>query len=289
MCPFLLSVELGPPVRCALVSIRATCRTFRTLWINDASTREAAITHTESMIRFYAGMSRSDFQAYINAALGATVIHPLRLGSGAIARISMDSAARAWPRAWPAPLQRISSITVIAQFTFKYKDVHRYFHVAHMSIPDLLSTGHWISTRVNDCEVRFAVLCLHIGDTFDDGNIFMYAHIDFMEDGNQALKASHTFSQVNAIYSGANVADDEDWRSSTAFKNDELFEVEGYKSFSCDSGVAAALRKVEQDQTDLVISALVQVEVAIQNDDDEWLTIDSLQVSQAFEPGSVES
>ena len=56
VCPFLLSVELGPPVRCALVSIRATCCTFRTLWINDASTREAAITHTESMIRFHAGI-----------------------------------------------------------------------------------------------------------------------------------------------------------------------------------------------------------------------------------------
>ena len=159
-----------------------------------------------------------------------------------------------------------------------------------MGIPALLSTGHWISTRVNGCEVRFAVLCLHIGDTFDDGNIFMYAHIDFMEDGNQALKASYTFSQVNAIYSGANVADDEDWRSSTAFKNRLGYRVEAIeKSFSCDSGVAAALRKVEQDQTDLVISALVQVEVAIQNDDDEWLTIDSLQVSQAFEPGRVDS
>ena len=125
-------------------------------------------------------------------------------------------------------------------------------------------------------------MCLHISDIFDDGNIVMFAHIDFMEDGNQALKASHTFSQVNAIYSGANVADDEDWRSSTAFKNDEITDLN-----VC--GVAAALRKVEQDQTDLVISALVQVEVAIQNDDDEWLTIDSLQVSQAFEPGRVES
>ena len=41
------------------------------------------------MIRFYAGMSRSDFQAYINAALGATVVHPLRLGSRGIARISI--------------------------------------------------------------------------------------------------------------------------------------------------------------------------------------------------------
>ena len=282
MCPFLLSVELGPPVRCALVSIRATCCTFHTLWINDDSTREAAITHTESMIRFYAAMSRSDLQAYVNAALGATVLHPLRLGSGAIARISMDSAARAWPRAWPAHLQRIGSITVIAQFTFKYKDVREYFHGAHMGIPDLVSTGHWISTRVNGCEVRFAVLCLHIGDTFDDGNIFMFAHIDFMEDGNQALKASYTFSQVNAIYFGANVADDEDWRSSTAFKNDEITDLN-----VC--GVAAALRKVEQDQTDLVISALVQVEVAIQNDDDEWLGIDALHVSQAFEPGRVDS
>ena len=107
-----------------------------------------------------------------------------------------------------------------------------------------------------------------------------------MEDGSEGLKASHTFSQVNAIYFGANVADDEDWRSSTAFKNDDGV---GYESFFCDSGVAAALRKVEQDQTDLVISALVQVEVVIQNDDDELLTIDSLQVSQAFELGGVES
>ena len=158
-----------------------------------------------------------------------------------------------------------------------------------MGIPDLQSTGHLISTRVNGCEVRFAVLCLCISDSYDDDNLAMWAHIDFMEDGNQALKASHTFSQVNAIYFGANVADDEDWRSSTAFKNDELFEAEGYESFLCDSGVAAALRKVEQDQTDLVISALVRVEVAIQNDVDEWLTMDSLQVSQAFELGGVES
>ena len=129
-------------------------------------------------------------------------------------------------------------------------------------------------------------MCLHISDSYDDGNLAMFAHIDFVEDGYQGLKASYTFSQVNAIYFGANVADDEDWRSCTAFKNDELFEVEGYESFLC--GVAAAvLRKVEQDQTDFVISALVGAEVAIQDDDDEWLTMDSLQVSQAFEPGRV--
>ena len=94
-------------------------------------------------------------------------------------------------------------------------------------------------------------------------------------------------ARFKAIYFGAHISDDEDWRSSTAFKNDQLIEVEGYESFFCDSGVAAALRKVEQDQTDFVISALVGVEVAIQDDDDEWLAMDSLQVSQAFEPGGV--
>jgi hypothetical protein len=164
-----------------------------------------------------------------------------------------------------------------------------------MGIPQLYSTLHWISTTVNGREdPRFAQLCLGICDIRDNGTHVLWAHapaqFDIEFEVNGCMKAK--FARVNAIYFGVHTADDEHWRSSTAFAWSETLwppqQVHEYESSFCEhSCVAAALRKAEQDQTDLVLSALVQVEVAIREDDDEWLTIDSLHVSSVSEPGDV--
>ena len=78
VCPFLLSVELGTQVGCTLASIGATWRAYRSLWINDISTQEGAITHTQDMISAHGGMNRLDLQTYIKVALNATVLHSMK-------------------------------------------------------------------------------------------------------------------------------------------------------------------------------------------------------------------
>ena len=48
MKPYLLSVELGPSIRCALVSLLTTCSEFHTLWEEAGSSHELVIAHDRS-------------------------------------------------------------------------------------------------------------------------------------------------------------------------------------------------------------------------------------------------
>ena len=101
------------------------------------------------------------------------------------------------------------------------------------------------------------------------------------------LVRADKFSRVIAIYFGANIGDEGDWSSSTAFTNEIPLDYLRYQK-CWDIGVEAALRKVDQDQAAWQVGALLRVDVAIW-DDDEWLTDLSLRVDQDSIPGEVES
>ena len=283
MRPFLLSVELGHPVRCALVRIETTCRAFRALWIDNVSAEEAVITHSEGMISVHGEVRRSDFHAYVRAALRATVLHPLQFGSRDLRRISVLDDPRQ-PFMPYLSSRSIFSITLIAQFTFEHSNIHDYFYGEHPHLPHLFSTGHWVTIEDHDCRSRIACLRLGIHDHS------LWAQVPFLEShelDSDRLFHADMFSRVIAIYFGANIGDEGDWSSSTAFTNEIPLDYLRYHK-CCDSGVEAALRKVDQDQAAWQVGALLRVDVAIW-DDDEWLTDLSLRVDQDSIPGEVES
>ena len=293
--PFLFSVELRHRVRCALDSIETTCRALRSIWSDDASTEDAVIIHTQDVIDVRGGVSRSDLHIYVHAALSAIVVHPLRVGPRDIRRISGFNHARhqSMPEFAPHDMlehspHNIISITSIAQFTFQHQDVSMYFHGAHMCTPLLFSTGHWISTGIDECEVRIALLRLAICDLRRNGKHVLWAQVPFLELADlhsSRLVEAEKFSRVTAVYFGADFGDDGDWISSTAFTNSIPLDYLYYQN-CCERGVTAVLGRVNQERADWKIDALVRVNVVMW-DDDEWFTDYSLKVSPESVAGEV--
>ena len=303
--PYLLSVELGPPIRCALVSLSTSCSTFHALWEEAHSSPELVIAHDLTSISFYGRVSLPDFQTYISAALRAIVIHPFRLVMQDIARLPElnDLRQQIVPGIF-SRAQNYASITIAADFVFEHESITEYVHVLHprfmfMGIQVLCSTSHWIYATCNGVEVKMMDLCLAIGDIFDEGVHTLYAQEPAISMAMEPAYARKV-ARINALFFGLPKIRLRNkscpfLRSCIAVEwSDEIWQpqyIDGHEPSHCKHAcVGAAIRKANQDGTDLVVSALVQVQLAMQdNDNGMWLPITSLRVAHESLPSHVES
>ena len=297
VCPYLLSIELGPPIRCAMVSLRTTCSTYSTLWPIDASTQNVVIVHDDRSVSFCGAVSYLEFETYVHAALRASVVHPLRMGSRDIHSISrMINLGRPF---LPGFLVRhMAPIATMVQFTFEHRLIRQYFHGVYMSPVRLISTTHWISAKIHERQGRFVDLCLQIADFQDDGVHalgatagFAYVEPSFAGFDSPRFAYAAKFVRIDSVFVGLPSTTNERHISSTTLKwSDTEWPpelVDGCDFTYCSSAcVEAALRKAEQEHADLIIGAFVQVKLAMR-DDGEWLPITSLRVSQDSQEGDL--
>lgn len=287
--PYLMSVELGPPIRCALVSLLTSCRGYHALWEEVVSSHELVITHDRNAIQFYGRVSLSDFQAYISAALRATVLHPFRLAFQDLVRIpQLNILHQLVPN---IASQSFASITIAANFSFDHKDITYYLHGVHMGIPIVYSTAHWIYATCDGIEVRLMDLRLAIADFNDEGVHALAAsspveYTEPMEFPTTRFANAKKVARISSLFLGL-PGDANNKRSSIAVEwSEDIWQPHVVDLSLCgDACIGAAISKADQDGTDIVVSALLQVHIAMQDNDTTWLPITSLRLSHEPVPG----
>ena len=263
--PFLFSIELGPPTRCALVSLLNSCSAFHTLWEEHASARELIIVHDHYAIEFRGRICPSDFQTYISAALRATVVHPCRLVLRDISCISWfnDLQQQVVPN---IVSQNSASVTIAVDFVFERENIGSYLHSMHMHIPQLISTRHWLYATCDGIEFALLDVCVAICDVRDEGDHALFAVAPWEYEEPEMFPTTRfayakKFARTTSLFFGLwSVTDHQ--RSSIAVEWSEerwppSWITEYAPSFSTDPCVEAAIRKADQEGTDVVVSALV--------------------------------
>ena len=250
--------------------------------------------HDGRSVCFCGAVSCLEFRTYVHAALRASVVHPLRMGSRDLPSISrmIDFGQPFLPGVAAC---HIASIATIVQFTFEHGLIREYLHGVRMSIPQLYSTTHWISAKIHESQEWLVDLCLETADTQDDGVHALgarapVAYVEPQEFHSPRLAYATKFVRIDSVFVGLPSTTNEShmscmaltW-SETAWPPDVLL-LRMVRS-AC---VEAAMRKAEQEHADLIIGALVQVKIAMR-DDGEWLPITSLRVSQDSEEGFVDN
>ena len=290
----MLSVELGPPIRCGLVSLLTTCSELHTLWEEIVSAHNLVIAHDHRVIKFYGRISLSDFQTYISTALRATVVHPFRLVLQNFGRMSQlsDLQQQFVPN---IASHNLASIIVAVDYLFEYEDIKSYLHDPYMGLPALHSTSHCIYATCNGIEFRAIDLCLTIvnADICEDDVHALYAEgpVAYVEEEYPTthLAYARKIARISSILFGLPcVASNR--RSSIAVEwSEEEWPPHVIDAMFCeDACIGAAIRKADQDGTDVVVSALAQVQLAMQdNDNGTGLPITSLRISHEPEPGFV--
>ena len=251
--------------------------------------------HDDRSVSFCGAVSYLEFETYVHAALRASVVHPLRMGSRDIHSISrMINLGRPFLPGFLA--RHMAPIATMVQFTFEHRLIRQYFHGVHMSSPALISTTHWISAKTHERQGRVVDLCLEIRDIQGDGVHALgatagFAYVEPPGFDSPRFAYAAKFVRIDSVFVGLPSTTNERHISSTTLKWSDIEwppeNVRGCPFTYCTSAcVEAAMRKAEQEHADLIIGAFVQVKLAI-CDDGERLPITSLRVSQDSQEGDL--